>query len=221
MLILSTGAGFGVGYRPWGLSVVITPLYHFITLSTLRARNPDGRDRVFDDAGRLAEGRVLFDDNLGQSAQLDSQGHRLLNFLSASWHSAIDLELEGLATITFGLADETTARAAFDLPVPQTIRTEMVIALTPTFTIRPLFSWSEWSIMETQQAINTDNGEVVLAEPDFSDIYAFKTVWIGKLTHPSSCTSVLNLRRERLFGPSNPGWLNPIMLKASWVLGFS
>ena len=180
MLILSTGAGFGVGYRPWGLSMGVTPLYHFATLSTLRARNPDGRDRGFDDAGRLAEGRVLFDDGEGSrhSWILGARWTPSSQFsVSASWHSAIDLELEGLATITFGLADETTARAAFDLPVPQTIRTEMVIALTPTFTIRPLFSWSEWSIMETQQAINTDNGEVVLAQArDFSDIYAFKTV---------------------------------------------
>lgn len=173
--ILSAGLGTGVSYRPAGLSLGLTALHHMASLSTLRARNPDGSERVRDEAGRLAEGRVLLEDATDQKfswivglawAPNDDFS------VSLSWHSGVDYELSGDAYVTFGVAPETEARSAFGLPVPQTVRLESRLALGDGFTIRPLLGWAQWSILDAQEAYNVANGEALMRlERNFQDIY--------------------------------------------------
>ena len=59
--------------------------------------------------------------------------------------------------------------------MPHTLRLESAFRLTESLTLRPQYAWMQWSIFERQQAINADNGEVVLSqERFFNDVQAFK-----------------------------------------------
>jgi long-chain fatty acid transport protein len=178
LLILSTAMGFGLKYNPWRLSVGVTPIYNYAQLSTVRARNPDGGERVVDESGRLAEGRILFDDGegsgLGWVAGLRWEPSDEWLF-GLAWHTGVSYEIKGQAHLTFGRAEESNAPAAFELPVPHTVRAEAAIEIDSNLVIRPQLSWAQWSIFKEQKAINTDNGEVVLNQArDFEDVFAYR-----------------------------------------------
>jgi long-chain fatty acid transport protein len=177
LAILSAGFGMGVTHRPTKLSIGVTPVYHTASLSTVRARNPNGSERVLDEAGRLAEGRILLEDGEDQEVSwvvgmawspVDSV------HLNLVWHGPIDFELTGEGYVTFGLAPESRLRSAFGLPVPQTVRAEMVFDLG-RYRLRPMLGWVQWSILDVQEAYNIDNDEVLMRlERDFNDIYFFR-----------------------------------------------
>ena len=165
----------------------VTTAYHSASLSTLRARNPDGSERVTDEAGRLAEGRVLLEDATDQRisvivglawAPTDRVG------ISLAWHSGVDYELSGDAYITFGVAPETEARSAFDLPVPQTIRLEGRLALSERFTLTP----AGGTVVDLDaRKYNVANGEALMRlERDFNDIYFDGQLWTCRSARASA-----------------------------------
>lgn len=173
MQLYSPSAALALRHRPTGLSLGVAPVYTFVNLSTLKARNPDGSTRLVDDRGNLAEGRILLED--GRAADL----HWILGaqwaptddlVFGATWHSGVDHQLEGDAYITFGTAEESIERSSFNLPIAQTVRLGAGIDLGEALTLRPSFEWHDWSVMNRQIAVNVRNGETLMDLPrDFAD----------------------------------------------------
>ncbi|MBV72261.1 MAG: hypothetical protein CMH52_13125 [Myxococcales bacterium] len=178
LLIMSTGLGVGIGYRPWGLSIGATPVYNYTRLSTVRARNPDSGDRLIDESGGLAEGRILFENGEASALSwiLGARWQPAPNWaLGLSWSSGISYDVEGQVHISFGRAEETHAQARFDLPVPQSLRLELGMDLGTMMTLRPQVTWTEWSVFKKQEAVNIANGEVLLSqERNFSDVISYR-----------------------------------------------
>ena len=178
LLILSTALGVGIKYRPLNLSVGATPIFNHTQLSTVRARNPDGSDSLVDESGGIAEGRILFEDGeasaIGWVAGLQWQPSPGWG-LGISWHSEIQYDVKGQVHLTFARADESHARANFNLPVPQSVRIEGSLRVDEQLTLRPQVAWSQWSLFEVQEAINSDNGEVLLSQArEFNDVTSYR-----------------------------------------------
>ncbi len=176
LLIVSLAGGLGVSHRSSGIALGVTPVVNFASLSTITARNPDGSDRVVDDAGRLAEGRMLVDGasdrQLGVTVGLRYDVDEALAF-GLTWQREVLYELEGTARLTLGTADETRLDARIDLPVAQAIRYGMDWTLSPRFVIRPMISWVQWSVMERQTAVNVNNGDSLMDLPrEWSDAWS-------------------------------------------------
>ncbi|MCA9539146.1 MAG: outer membrane protein transport protein [Myxococcales bacterium] len=179
LVMLSGSAGLAVRYRPLGVSLGVAPVYNAVTLDTLRARNPDKTERLVDERGDLAEGRILLEDGEGTGLTW-ILGLRVEPMdglaLGLTWHTEADYRLEGNAFITFGTADEGVERSVFNLPVAQTVRLGAAIALTEALTLRPSVVWNQWSVMTEQIARNKRNGETLLElARDFDD------TWMGRL----------------------------------------
>jgi len=179
LLVVSLTGGLGVSYRDSGLSLGVAPVMNFASLSTITARNPDGSDRVIDDAGRLAEGRMFVDDatdrQLGMVVGLRYDGPDGLAF-GLTWQREVVYQLEGQGRLTLGTAEETVIDARIDLPIAQAIRYGLDWTVSPRWVIRPMISWIEWSLMERQKAVNLSNGDSLMDLPrEWSD------AWSGRL----------------------------------------
>lgn len=173
MILYSPSAAVAVRHRPTGLSLGVAPVYTFVTLSTLKARNPDGTTRLVDERGNLAEGRILLEDGETQDLHwivgAQWQPSDDLSF-GVTWHSGVTHQLEGTAYISFGTADEAVETSSFNLPVAQTVRVGAAIGVTDDLTLRPSFAWHDWSVMDRQVAVNVRNGEQLMDLPrDFDD----------------------------------------------------
>ncbi len=178
LLILSPSVGVGFAHRPTGLSVGLAPVFNIVSLSTVRARNPDRSERLFDQGGTLAEGRILLDDGedfgVTLTAGMRWQPDDDLAF-AFSWVGGRDYDLRGTGFVTFGVAPETTADARIPLQVPHTFRLGADVAATDWLVVRPLAEYSNWSVMDRQVVTNVDNGEaLIIIERDFQDTLAAK-----------------------------------------------
>lgn len=178
LIIFSPTCGVGLAHKPSGLSVGLAPVFNVVTLSTVRARNPDRTERLFDQSGQLAEGRILFEDGEAFGVTLTAgakwQPADDLAF-AVSWHQGATYKVNGNAYVTFGVAPETTAKAQIPLQVPDTVRLGADIGATSWLVVRPLAEWTDWSVMDRQVATNKANGEPLLViERDFEDTLAAK-----------------------------------------------
>ena len=105
LVILSTGGGVGFEYRPARIRFGATVVGNFASLSTSRARNPDTSERVVDEAGRLAEGRILVRDSTDETiAFIVGMQWTPADWLDVglSWHSGVRYRLVGPTAIVFG-----------------------------------------------------------------------------------------------------------------------
>ena len=179
LLIASVAGCLGVGHSDSGLSLGVTPIMNFASLSTISARNPDGSDRVIDDAGRLAEGRMFVDDatdrQLGMVVGLRYDGVDDLVF-GLTWQKEVIYQLEGQGRLTLGTAEETVIDARIQLPVAQAVRYGLDWTLSPRWVLRPMTSWVQWSVMERQQALNLTSGDSLMDVPR-----EWMDVWSGRL----------------------------------------
>lgn len=179
MVLYSPTAAAAVRVRPLGLSLGVASVYNYVTLDTLKARTPDGAERLVDERGQLAEGRILLEGGQGEQftwivgAQWAPDDDLRLGL---TWHSAADYTLEGTSYITFGTADESVEETRFNLPVAQTVRAALFTRVTEWLALRPSVVWNDWSMMDRQIAYNIRNGQVLMDLPrDFDD------TWMGRL----------------------------------------
>ncbi|MGB0646367.1 MAG: OmpP1/FadL family transporter [Bradymonadia bacterium] len=177
LTMLSLGVGLAVEHVESALSFGATIFGTQTTLSLLRARTVNSSDDVTLE-GYLAEGRVLFEDgeDQGFTLILGTQWQPTSNFkLGLAWQSAVSYTIKGDAYILFGEAEETQEPAQSTLDVPQSIRSEISVTLSPLITLRPSLSWHQWSIAKSQTAVGTRTGEILFRTPrDFNDTYEFK-----------------------------------------------
>ena len=168
LVILSPAASLAVGHGPSGFSVGVTPIMNFASLSTVKAITPDRSERVIDDAGRLAEGRIFLEDATDEQLAV-VVGVRYEGLESAvfglTWHSGVDYELTGRGRLAFGVAEEAVVNALINLPVAQSVRFGVDLHLSPRWILRPMVSWADWSVMERQEAVNLANGESLMNLP--------------------------------------------------------
>jgi long-chain fatty acid transport protein len=168
LVVLSPAASLAVAHAPSGLSVGVTPIMNFVSLSTVKAINPDRSERVVDDAGRLAEGRIFLEDATDEqlTAVVGVRYEGLDNAVfGLTWHSGVDYALIGRGRLAFGVAEEAVVNALINLPVAQSVRFGVDLRLSPRWTLRPMVSWADWSVMERQGAINLANGESLMDLP--------------------------------------------------------
>lgn len=179
MVLYSPTAALAVRYLPLGLSLGVAPVYNYVTLDTVKARNPDGTERLVDERGTLAEGRILLEDGTGDQFTWIVGAQWAPNDdlrLGVTWHSAADYILEGTSYITFGTAEESIEEARFNLPVAQTVRAALFARVAEWAALRPSLVWNDWSVMDRQLAYNIRNGEILMDLPrDFDD------TWMGRL----------------------------------------
>lgn len=177
LTLLSLGVGVAVEHVESALSFGATVFGTQTSLSLLRARTVNSTDEVSLE-GHLAEGRVLFRDgeDEGFTLVLGMQWQPAdMVKLGLAWQSAVNYRIKGDALILFGEAEEAREPAETDLEVPQGIRGELSLNLSPLITIRPALSWNQWSIAKSQVATGTRTGEILFRTPrDFVDTYEFK-----------------------------------------------
>ena len=177
LTLLSLGVGVAVEHVESALSFGATVFGTQTSLSLLRARTVNSTDEVSLE-GHLAEGRVLFRDgeDEGFTFVLGMQWQPTDTVkLGLAWQSAVNYRIKGDALILFGEAEEAREPAESDLEVPQGIRGELSLNLSPLITIRPALSWNQWSIAKSQVATGTRTGEILFRTPrNFVDTYEFK-----------------------------------------------
>ena len=176
LAIISYAGAIAARYRPWGLSVGVSPVYTTASLSTVRARVPNKQQVLVSEAGELAEGRILLEDATDEAlrwvvgVQWAPQDDLTAGF---SWHSGHTYTLRGRSHILFGTAPETTPDAELNLPISHTLRLGGRIGTTEWLTVRPTVEWSNWSVMERQVAVNRANGaDLIVLEREFEDTLA-------------------------------------------------
>lgn len=183
MTILTTNVGMAVKHKASGLSFGVAPGISSIRLAVVRARNPDKRESLEDLEGNLAEGRILFEDGRDQGLSLiaGAQWEASEVFsLSASYHRGIEFDVQGNAFMTFGLADETRAKASINMPTPDMYRVEAAWKVDEAITLRPLYEFGGWAAMKSQTAINesldtsrpADERILMVLKRDFKNTHA-------------------------------------------------
>lgn len=185
MSVLSVGVGAGVRYKPWGLSLGITPVMNFANLSTVRARNLDQREDLYQPDGRLKEGRILLDgatdERLSWIAGLRWAPNDSFD-LGLSWHGGATYDLQGNALIQTGSDPEQQVQSRLPLQVAQSVRAGVRVVALPWLVLRPELAWHQWSVMDKQVALNNSPGD-----PGFGDelipLYRlFQDTWAAKLS---------------------------------------
>ncbi len=181
MAIISAGAGLGLKHRPTGLAIGLTPVVNFASLSTIRARNLDTSETLFQPDGSLKEGRILLDDATATALTWIAG----LRWDAADWfslgvtlHTGTTYDLRGRAYIQAGDDPEQAVDAAVPLQVAHTLRGGLAIAPVEWLVLRPEFEFSNWSIADRQTAVNNspdDPGfgdELIPIERQFDDTLA-------------------------------------------------
>ncbi len=184
MLIMTYSAGLAVGYKRLSLGVALN--YNDVSLSTVRAANPDKSENLVDISGNISEGRIYLKDAVGTAlnltvglfAKLDQKGDFTMGL---AYRRGNNYELKGKGLVTFGTAQETTVLARFPLQVADSIHWSMGIKITPKIRLRPEFEYMNWSVMNEQVATNL---EVTLADGsrpkllelkrNFKDTFAYR-----------------------------------------------
>ncbi|MCA9543975.1 MAG: outer membrane protein transport protein [Myxococcales bacterium] len=181
MAIVSTGVGLGVSHRPTGLSVGVTPVANFATLSTVRARNLDTSEDLFQPDGRLKEGRILLEDATDMALTwIAGMRWDAADWfgLGLTWHAGHTYDLRGRAYIQAGDDPEQTVDAKVPLPVAHTVRGGLWVAPVEWLVLRPEFEWSNWSVMDEQTAVNNSPNDpgygdaLIPLARDFDDTWA-------------------------------------------------
>lgn len=157
MTVISGGLGLGASYRPWKLSVGLTPVINFASLGTVRARNLDQTEDLYQADGRLKEGRVLLEDGTDERFTLIAgvRWDPLDNLgFGFTWHGGTTYDLQGRARIQAGTEPEQQVQARLPLQVAHSFRFGVRYAPLDWLTLRPEFHWHMWSVMDQQVATN-------------------------------------------------------------------
>ena len=172
LTLYNLAIGLGVEHVASGLALGITWFGTRASLSTIRARTVGATDDVLIE-GHLAEGRALFRDGTAQGYTLVIGSQWQINDairVGIAWQSPVTYTIEGDSLIQFGEAEETREPAETNLEVPQGIRTEVSINVSPFVTLRPAFVWNQWSTVESQIATGSRTGEILFRTPrNFED----------------------------------------------------
>lgn len=181
MAVISTGLGVSVEHRPSGLSLGVTPVLNYVSLSTIRARNLDTSEELFQPDGRLKEGRILLQDatafDLTWIAGIRWDASDMFS-AGATIHTGTTYDVRGRAYIQAGDDAEQTVDARIPLQVAHTVRGSVAIKLVDWLVLRPEFEWSNWSVMDRQAAVNDSKedpaygDELIPLERNFKDTLA-------------------------------------------------
>ena len=176
MIIISYASAIGTRYRPWGLSIGVSPVYTRAQLSTVRARVPNKRQVLRTNTGELGEGRILLEDATDDAVRLvvglrwDPRDDLSTGL---TWHQGHTYTMRGEAHILFGTAPETTPDARLNLPVADIVRLGSRIDAYEWLSLRPSVEWGNWSVMKRQIAVNEANGaDLIVIEREFEDTLA-------------------------------------------------
>jgi long-subunit fatty acid transport protein len=184
MVFLTYSAGMSIGYQRLSLGFALN--YNDVSLSTVRAANPDKSEIIYDISGKLSEGRIYLKDAAGSAftwtaglyLKIDEKG----NFRTGlSYRRGNVYGLKGKGFVTFGVAQESTMTAAFPLQVADSIHWSFAWRINQKIQLRPEIEYMNWSIMDRQVATNLDviqadgsRPTLLELERQFKDTFAYR-----------------------------------------------
>ena len=184
MIFLSYSAGLSIAYQRLSLGFALN--YNDVSLSTVRAANPDKSETIYDISGKLSEGRIYLKDAKGSDftwtaglyLKIDEKGKFRTGL---SYRRGNVYDLKGKGYVTFGVAQESTMTAAFPLQVADSIHWSFAWRINERVQLRPEFEYMNWSIMDRQVATNLDvlqadgsRPTLLELERKFKDTFAYR-----------------------------------------------
>ena len=208
LLLVDLGLGLAARHRRSGLSLGITPILVAGSFSTLRARNIDQSEDLFDAQGNPKEGRAYFaGSGVGFSAIVGVRWDGARGWAAgATWQRGARMELAGDLHVAFGTQAPSSQRARLTLPIADVVRLSAALRATRWLTLRPTFEWALWSTLKEHVFRAASDGTPLLVIPrNFHDMIGGKLRAEARLDARWSLMLGVGLER----GPTPHGTMEP------------
>jgi hypothetical protein len=169
LTVYSLAASIALRHRPTGLSLGITPILDIVRFSTTRALDLDGTDDLVDPAGRLKEGRALFDGRtvngrfiLGARWDYHTPSGWDRYSLGLSWRHGARYDVEGTLDLAVGTSPPSSQAARLTLPIADVLMLAGSIGVTRRVVLRPSIEWGIWRILDEHRFVSAADGTVLM-----------------------------------------------------------